>query len=512
MNLRKEPIKRKQVVSILDALANPALFAPAFQPSANWRAWHAFLAALYALPMSLEDLEIYRRHTNRMAPPCAAAREAWLVVGRRGGKSRIAGLVAVFIACFYDYSSVLAQGEKGMVMVLAADRQQARVVFGHIASLIDGLPMLKTLVVARTGDRIELSNGITIEVHTASFRAVRGYTVVAAICDEIAFWRSEESANPDVEVLKALRPAMLTVPKALLLCISSPYAKRGALFEAYREHYGRDGDPVLVWQADTKAMNPTVSDQLLAGAYARDPSAAAAEYGAQFRQDIDAFIAPEDLDLVVVVGRSELRVQAGVNYVAFVDPSGGVGASMTLAIAHNENGIAVLDLIREFRAPFSPEQVVGEICELLERYYVSGVTGDQYGSEWVQERFRTRGFGYEVADKTKNELYRELLPLIKSEMVELLDDRRLIAQLRLLERTTSRGPERIGPPPRSHDDVANAVAGALVAAACGGPDSGLARMGLVLNPTDETGEDLEKDVRWIIRDHPAADHITGIGS
>jgi hypothetical protein len=59
-----------------------------------------------------------------------------------------------------------------------------------------------------------------IEVHTASFRAVRGYTVVACIADEVAFWRSDESANPDVEIPNGLRPGMATVPGALLLCIS----------------------------------------------------------------------------------------------------------------------------------------------------------------------------------------------------------------------------------------------------------------------------------------------------
>jgi hypothetical protein len=32
---------------------------------------------------------------------------------------------------------------------------------------------------------------------------IRGYTVVAAILDEVAFWRSGESANPDTEIIDA---------------------------------------------------------------------------------------------------------------------------------------------------------------------------------------------------------------------------------------------------------------------------------------------------------------------
>ena len=46
-------------------------------------------------------------------------------------------------------------------------------------------------------ESLDLSNRITIEVHTASFRTVRGYTVVAALLDELAFWQGEDSSNPE---------------------------------------------------------------------------------------------------------------------------------------------------------------------------------------------------------------------------------------------------------------------------------------------------------------------------
>ena len=52
----------------------------------------------------------------------------------------------------------------------------------------------------------------------------------------------EIEANPDTEILNALRPAMATVPGALLLSISSPYAKRGELWRAHEAHYGKGGD------------------------------------------------------------------------------------------------------------------------------------------------------------------------------------------------------------------------------------------------------------------------------
>jgi hypothetical protein len=101
--------------------------------------------------------------------------------------------------------------------------------------------MLAQTIEAQTKETVELSNRIVIEVHTASFRTVRGYSIIAALCDELAFWQSDEtSAEPDTEVINALRPGMASIPDALLLCASSPYARRGALWEAYRKHFGQD--------------------------------------------------------------------------------------------------------------------------------------------------------------------------------------------------------------------------------------------------------------------------------
>ena len=112
--------------------------------------------------------------------------------------------------------------------MIAADRRQARTVFRYINGFIDGVPMLSKLVVNRTKEAIELANSVVIEVHTASFRAVRGYTMVGCIADEIAFWRTDDgSTNPDVEVINGLRPGMATDTRSAAARISSPYASAG---------------------------------------------------------------------------------------------------------------------------------------------------------------------------------------------------------------------------------------------------------------------------------------------
>ena len=136
----------------------------------------------------------------------------------------------------------------------------------------------------------DLTNRISIEVHTASFKTTRGYTIVAALCDELAFWPTDDtSSQPDSEVINAIRPSMAKIPGAMLLCSSSPYGRKGTLWEAHRKHFGKDGDPVLVWQAPTKTTNPTVPQSIIDQAMADDPASAAAEC----RDDLEAFVSRE---------------------------------------------------------------------------------------------------------------------------------------------------------------------------------------------------------------------------
>ena len=141
-------------LDLVETLADPHLFGPWFEPRAHWQAWLVFLRTLFGLAMSAAEVDVFQRFTGRTTPPTTAAREAWLVVGRRGGKSRIAALIAVFLACFKSYRPVLAPGERGIVMVLAADREQARVVFGYIEALLDQVPMLAALISHRTKEEI----------------------------------------------------------------------------------------------------------------------------------------------------------------------------------------------------------------------------------------------------------------------------------------------------------------------------------------------------------------------
>jgi hypothetical protein len=378
-------------------------------------------------------------------------------------------LVAVFLAVFRDWSGYLSPGEVGTIKIIAVDRRQARVIYRYAVALLTNVPALASLVARQSDEEIELSNGVVIEIQTANFRSVRGFTIIALLVDEIAYLRNDEtSANPDTEILIAGRAAMATLHgNAMLLTAGSPYARRGEQFRAFRNYHGRDDAPVLVWQAATRTMNETVPQSFIDEQMERDPEASAAEYLAEFRSDLADFIDRAVVEALVPAGLFELPPATRLSYVAFCDPSGGSADSMTLAIAHRDrDGRGVLDAVRECRPPFSPESVVEEFAALLKAYGLFRVVGDRYGGEWPVERFSEHGIAYETSERTKSDIYRELLPLLNSRKVDLLDHSRLVNQLCSLERRTARGGrDSIDHPPGAHDDLINAAAGALVLAA-----------------------------------------------
>jgi hypothetical protein len=451
-------------VDIVAAMSQGGLFSRWFKKPETWSAWLAFLKAMFGLEMSDAERAIYTQCTGRTDLPDEGFDEAWLCVGRRGGKSLVLALIAAFLAGVVDWSEYLVGGERGTIVIIAADRRQARVIYRYILALLKETTLTR-LIERETNDSLDLANGVTIEILTASFRTVRGYTLIACLADEIAFWSSDEhGANPDKEIIAAIRPAMSTIPGAMLLCASSPYARQGMLYETHQRHFGKGGDPILVWQADTKTMNPTVPDRIIQEAYAEDSARAAAEYGAQFRTDVESFVRREVIEACTVAGRHELPPVKGVAYFGFVDPSGGSSDSMTLAVAHRDEWSekVILDAVREVKPPFAPTSVVEEFADLLHSYGIGTVTGDRYAGMWPQEQFHLHGIEYAPSPKTKSDLYLDMLVLLNSGTAELLDIPRLASQLQGLERRTARGGrDTIDHGPSGHDDVANCVAGVL---------------------------------------------------
>lgn len=431
----------------------------------SWSSWRCLWRVVSGSPLSEDDRATFTRCTGRQRVPAGPLRELWIVAGRRGGKSRNLAARAVWEAIRRDYTSLLAEGERAVCALVAADRRQAAVVLRYVQGL-SRRPALAPFLKRTLKDTVEFRTGCDVAVLTASHCTVRGYSLAGVFADEVSFWTTDElGASPDTEVLAALRPGLANIPGSLLVAASTPYARRGELWLTYQRAFGQDAlDGVLVWRAPSLEMNPSLDAQVIAEARERDPAAAGAEWDAEFRSDVQGFLDLGAVRGVTVQDRRELPRAPGVSYRAFADPSGGSVDSFTLAIAHLDKGErAVLDVLREARPPFSPDSVVAEFAALLKSYQLSAVTGDHYSGEWVRERFLQHGIQYQPSARTKSDIYRELLPLVNQGAVELLDVPRLTAQLCGLERRVARGgKDSIDHGPGGHDDCANACAGALV--------------------------------------------------
>lgn len=437
----------------------------------TWRTW-CVVARLIdgdAALLSTEKLALALKLTGRTRLPTIAPREVYIGAGRRSGKSRFGSLVATWAAA-QTYSR-LAAGETAIVAHVAPDRRQAAIDLDYARGLVEESPLLRAELAGTTQETLTFRHRTQLEVATASYRTVRGRTLAGAVVDESAFLRSDDSALPDVELVRSLRPALLTLG-GLLLVISSPHRKVGLLYDAHRKFYGNDrATRGLYIQAASRELNPTLDEQAIADAMEDDPAAGQSEYLGLFRADLQGFLDDATVDGAIVPNRRELPPASGCRYVAFTDPSGGRNDAFTLAIAHREPKKEgrperlVLDVARSIAAPFDPDVAVETFAQVLTEYGIRKVTGDQFGGEWPPAAFRKYGISYEASERTRSEIYLAALPEFSRGAAELLDLPTLRTQLLLLERKTrGGGRDSVDHPRGAHDDLANSVCGALLAA------------------------------------------------
>ena len=194
---------------------------------------------------------------------------------------------------------------------LAFDRDQSKIVLGYTRAYFDHIPALRSMVTRRVANGFQLNNGVDIAVATNSFRSIRGRPILCAVLDEVAYWRDETSRTPDLETYAALKPGTATLADdAMLIGISTPYRKAGLLYKKFRDHYGEDGD-ILVVKAPSTTLNPTLDQAIIDQAFEEDPAEAEAEWNAEFRADIAAYVDREVIEGCVEPGRQELSPMSG---------------------------------------------------------------------------------------------------------------------------------------------------------------------------------------------------------
>jgi hypothetical protein len=450
-------------MNIIEAINDPNVFRTFLgQDLSTWERWFTALKVLYGLHVTPLEYEIIEECTQRnpMLLPAEGFDTALFLTGRRSGKSRTAAIIGAHEAALAGHEKKLSKGETGVVAICSPTKWQSRIVRDYIRAIFD-TPLLENEIEDESGAGFTLTNGTEIQILAGDWRTIRGFTLLAAIVDEAAFFGCDEDSyvKSDTELIRAIKPALATVG-GKLISITTPYAQRGWCWTQWKKHYKNDAGKTLVWNCPSRTMNPTLPQSVVDDALAEDLQAAKAEYLGEFRDDIAEFLPRAVIENLVVLGRAELLPKSDIRYVAFADLSGGRQDDGALSIAHREGRKVVVDCLKRYRPPFNPHLVVSQMAEEIKRFGIRGVTGDNYAAEFVAQAFEGCGIRYTKADKNKSALYIELLPRLCSGEIELLDNETLIAQLASLERRTrSGGRDSIDHPSGGHDDLANVVAG-----------------------------------------------------
>ena len=451
-------------INIIQAIRDQNLIGPFLgEDVSSWQNWFAALRCLYGLPLPESNRLVVEECTGRSleSMPKEGFDTALFLTGRRSGKSRTAAVIGAYEACLAGHEEKLSKGEQGIVGIMAPTRWQSTIVRNYVRSVFTA-PLLAKEIYRDDSEGFMLNGSWTsIQTLTGDWRTVRGHTLLAAIIDEAAFfgYDSEGRIRSDTELIRAVQPSLATIG-GKLIAISSPYAMRGWCYDQWKRHFGNNDSDVLVWNAPSRTMNPTLPQKVVDRALAEDYASAQAEYLGKFRDDVGLFLPRAVVECLVVQGRQELMPDSNIRYVAFADLSGGRGDDAALAIAHRNGRDIIVDCLRQYKPPFDPYFVCGQMCETLKQYSICRVTGDNYAADFVARSFVSQGIRYEKSAKPKSALYLELLPRLCSMEIELLDNPVLINQLCSLERRTrSGGKDLIDHGPNGHDDLANVVAG-----------------------------------------------------
>lgn len=404
--------------------------------------------------------------------------EAWCIWGRRAGKTdALASMIVAYEATMGGHEAYVRAGQPAICFQIAQDLRMAKYALHLIKATLDSSPAMAAQVKDVVADRIDLKNGLTIVCIPPTLKSARGYANPVAVLDEVGVWyQDSDSANPDYEIYRAVKPAQAQFPNRKLVGISSPWNKAGLLYQYFEA--GTDGERAkvaererfagcLVTHAPTGASgNPRITREFLRIEAARDPRAFEREYLAHFQDSISGFLNPNLLLKAVDSGVVERPPEPDKFYVAAIDPAFRHDA-FTFTVVHTDpaKGIVQDVLVRELPTPGTPVDplyMLTRVAEVCRRYRIYMVHTDQHQMESLRYIASTLGLHLEGTDFTgtsKAEIYGSLQSLVNTQRLRLLDNAEQLKELRSLEkRLLPGGGARISGPRDDYDDIATVVA------------------------------------------------------
>lgn len=406
-----------------------------------------------------------------------------LIVGRRGGKSTIASIIALYSTIKVNWKPFLTKTPVATVLVLSHSVDFSEEILSILKDMVEASPILNRLRDPKKkntskifhlkvpfllpNNKIQYSR-VRVKVGAASKRTTRGSAICTLLCDEIAFWNlAEDAADPDTEILRAVRPALAQFGKhGTIIKLSSPGIKQGVLYDEWLRREALKQD-LIQFKAPSWVWNTIIPVDWFKEELRTDPDGFDTEIRANFVDSISNFILPEFVDMCILKGINFIAPtdEKGVTYSAAIDAAFKKDRFAFAVVAHNENRVTT-HVIKYWegtkKKPVQAFEVAEYIRNVCKEFGLSEVTGDQHSFQPLREIFQQ--YGINLVENTftltyKKKIYFGLKRLIHNRQMDLLDIPLLAKEIKELQvEQTSTGQIRIGHPIGGSDDLSDSLA------------------------------------------------------
>lgn len=422
-----------------------------------------------------------------------------LIVGRRGGKTTLSAMLAIYCAISTNWKPYLKKTPTAHVLILSHSRDFSDEVLDLIRTLIEDSPILSRLINKRMKNTASAMNlampfvvegkiqrsRVTIKVGAASKKTTRGTAACAVLCDEIAYWNLDENLKEtDAEILKAVRPNMKQFGRlAMMIKLSSPGIKQGVLYGEYQKwKEGTLPKNYVIFKAPSWVWNTILPKQEFIDEWILDQDGFDTEYRANFVDSLSNFILPEFVDMAVMPGikycapegidqRDKMVYKAAID-AAFKNDH------FTFSVV-GYNGHRIKQYISKGwkgtrTEPVKASEVAKYVRQVCKEFDIPIVAADQFAFNPLREIFETYGVTleeYTFNPTFKKKIYFNLKKLVHGQQIDLLDNPIQTKEIKeLVVDQTNAGNFKIGHPSGGSDDYSdsNAIASFLVTEEVGG--------------------------------------------
>jgi hypothetical protein len=322
------------------------------------------------------------------------------VCGARAGKSYVLGALYSLWRALVADTSGLAPGEQATALIVGPDMRLARQVLRYALGAAEGCRPIKMLIESQGADGFLLRRPdkslVAVEClpATRGGSALRGRSLVSAVLDECAFFRSDDHVINDGDVFRAVAPRVMS--GGMVVLASTPWVGAGLLFSEFDRNHGHAVSAIAAHAPTTLLRPDSKTKALVERERERDADNARREFDAEFLASgassfFDGEVLEEAAALWVHEPPDPDLFAAGADFAFLAD------ASALVVVSRSEEEYRVADVLERRptkSVPLVPSAVVGEFAARAKKYGVQAIVADSHGKASVVEHLGARGLEF----------------------------------------------------------------------------------------------------------------------